>query len=161
MTNERAQQLQQSWENDARWTGIKRPYSAEEVIKLRGSIDIEQTLARRGSEKLWNLLNTEDFINALGALTGNQAMQQVKAGLKAIYLSGWQVAADANIAGQMYPDQSLYPANSVPQVVKRINQTLQRADQISFAEGKDDIDWFAPIVADAEAGFGVLLTYSN
>ncbi|MFD6441612.1 isocitrate lyase [Peribacillus sp. NPDC060186] len=154
MTNERAQQLQQSWENDARWTGIKRPYTAEEVIKLRGSIDIEQTLARRGSEKLWNLLKTEDFINALGALTGNQAMQQVKAGLKAIYLSGWQVAADANIAGQMYPDQSLYPANSVPQVVKRINQTLQRADQISFAEGKDDIDWFAPIVADAEAGFG-------
>ena len=154
MTNERAQQLQQSWENDARWTGITRPYSAEDVIKLRGSIDIEQTLARRGAEKLWNLLNTEDFINALGALTGNQAMQQVKAGLKAIYLSGWQVAADANLAGQMYPDQSLYPANSVPQVVKRINQTLQRADQISFAEGKDDIDWFAPIVADAEAGFG-------
>ncbi|WHY59434.1 isocitrate lyase [Peribacillus simplex] len=154
MMNERAQKLQQSWENDSRWTGIERPYTAEEVIKLRGSIDIEQTLARRGSEKLWNLLNTEDFINALGALTGNQAMQQVKAGLKAIYLSGWQVAADANIAGQMYPDQSLYPANSVPQVVKRINQTLQRADQISFAEGKDDIDWFAPIVADAEAGFG-------
>ncbi|MDO7487887.1 isocitrate lyase [Peribacillus frigoritolerans] len=154
MMNERAQKLQQSWENDSRWTGIKRPYTAEEVIKLRGSIDIEQTLARRGSEKLWNLLNTEDFINALGALTGNQAMQQVKAGLKAIYLSGWQVAADANIAGQMYPDQSLYPANSVPQVVKRINQTLQRADQISFAEGKNDIDWFAPIVADAEAGFG-------
>ncbi|TKH03279.1 isocitrate lyase [Peribacillus simplex] len=154
MMNERAQKLQQSWENDSRWTGIKRPYTAEEVIKLRGSIDIEQTLARRGAEKLWNLLNTEDFINALGALTGNQAMQQVKAGLKAIYLSGWQVAADANIAGQMYPDQSLYPANSVPQVVKRINQTLQRADQISFAEGKDDIDWFAPIVADAEAGFG-------
>lgn len=154
MMNERVQQLKQSWENDSRWTGIKRPYTAEEVIKLRGSIDIEQTLARRGSEKLWNLLNTEDFINALGALTGNQAMQQVKAGLKAIYLSGWQVAADANIAGQMYPDQSLYPANSVPQVVKRINQTLQRADQISFAEGKSDIDWFAPIVADAEAGFG-------
>ncbi|MDF1996019.1 isocitrate lyase [Peribacillus frigoritolerans] len=154
MMNERAQKLQQSWDNDSRWTGIKRPYTAEEVIKLRGSIDIEQTLARRGSEKLWNLLKTEDFINALGALTGNQAMQQVKAGLKAIYLSGWQVAADANIAGQMYPDQSLYPANSVPQVVKRINQTLQRADQISFAEGKNDIDWFAPIVADAEAGFG-------
>jgi isocitrate lyase len=154
MMNERAQKLQQNWENDSRWTGIKRPYTAEEVIKLRGSIDIEQTLARRGSEKLWNLLKTEDFINALGALTGNQAMQQVKAGLKAIYLSGWQVAADANIAGQMYPDQSLYPANSVPQVVKRINQTLQRADQISFAEGKNDIDWFAPIVADAEAGFG-------
>ncbi|MBX9954599.1 isocitrate lyase [Peribacillus simplex] len=154
MMNERVQKLQQSWENDSRWTGIKRPYTAEEVIKLRGSIDIEQTLARRGSEKLWNLLKTEDFINALGALTGNQAMQQVKAGLKAIYLSGWQVAADANISGQMYPDQSLYPANSVPQVVKRINQTLQRADQISFAEGKNDIDWFAPIVADAEAGFG-------
>ena len=154
MTNERVEQLKQSWENDSRWTGIKRTYTAEEVIKLRGSIDIEHTLARRGSEKLWNLLKQEDFINALGALTGNQAMQQVKAGLKAIYLSGWQVAADANIAGQMYPDQSLYPANSVPQVVKRINQTLQRADQISFAEGKDDIDWFAPIVADAEAGFG-------
>jgi isocitrate lyase len=154
MREERAKQLQQSWENDARWAGITRPYSAEEVIKLRGSIDIEHTLARRGSEKLWNLLHTEDYINALGALTGNQAMQQVKAGLKAIYLSGWQVAADANIAGQMYPDQSLYPANSVPQVVKRINQTLQRADQISYSEGNTDIDWFAPIVADAEAGFG-------
>ena len=154
MREERAKQLKQSWENDARWNGITRPYTAEEVIKLRGSIDIEHTLARRGSEKLWNLLQTEDYINALGALTGNQAMQQVKAGLKAIYLSGWQVAADANIAGQMYPDQSLYPANSVPQVVKRINQTLQRADQISFSEGKMDIDWFAPIVADAEAGFG-------
>lgn len=154
MTNERVEQLQQNWENDSRWTGIKRTYTAEEVIKLRGSLDIEHTLARRGAEKLWNLLKEEDFINALGALTGNQAMQQVKAGLKAIYLSGWQVAADANVAGQMYPDQSLYPANSVPQVVKRINQTLQRADQISFAEGKDDIDWFAPIVADAEAGFG-------
>ncbi|MEH6947735.1 isocitrate lyase [Bacillus sp. JJ634] len=154
MREERAKQLQQSWENDARWKGITRPYSAEDVIKLRGSIDIEHTLARRGSEKLWNLLHTEDYINALGALTGNQAMQQVKAGLKAIYLSGWQVAADANIAGQMYPDQSLYPANSVPQVVKRINQTLQRADQISYSEGNTDIDWFAPIVADAEAGFG-------
>lgn len=154
MREERAQQLKQSWENDARWNGITRPYTAEEVIKLRGSLDIEHTLARRGSEKLWNLLQTEDYINALGALTGNQAMQQVKAGLKAIYLSGWQVAADANIAGQMYPDQSLYPANSVPQVVKRINQTLQRADQISYSEGNTDIDWFAPIVADAEAGFG-------
>ena len=154
MREERAKQLQQSWENDARWTGITRPYSAEDVIKLRGSIDIEHTLARRGSEKLWNLLHTEDYINALGALTGNQAMQQVKAGLKAIYLSGWQVAADANLAGQMYPDQSLYPANSVPQVVKRINQTLQRADQISYSEGNNDVDWFAPIVADAEAGFG-------
>ncbi len=154
MREERAKQLQQIWENDARWTGITRPYSAEDVIKLRGSIDIEHTLARRGSEKLWNLLHTEDYINALGALTGNQAMQQVKAGLKAIYLSGWQVAADANLAGQMYPDQSLYPVNSVPQVVKRINQTLQRADQISYSEGNNDVDWFAPIVADAEAGFG-------
>jgi isocitrate lyase len=154
MREERAKQLQQSWENDARWKGITRTYTAEDVIKLRGSLDIEHTLARRGSEKLWNLLKTEDFISALGALTGNQAMQQVKAGLKAIYLSGWQVAADANIAGQMYPDQSLYPANSVPQVVKRINQTLQRADQIAYSEGNSEIDWFAPIVADAEAGFG-------
>ncbi|MEW8986947.1 MAG: isocitrate lyase, partial [Bacillus sp. (in: firmicutes)] len=133
---------------------ITRPYSAEEVLKLRGSIDIEYTLARRGSEKLWKLVNEEDFVNALGALTGNQAVQQVKAGLKAIYLSGWQVAADANLAGQMYPDQSLYPANSVPAVVKRINQALQRADQITHGEGDNSIDWFAPIVADAEAGFG-------
>lgn len=151
---ERINQLEQSWQNDARWNGIKRPYTAEEVINLRGSLDIEYTLAKRGSEKLWNLINTEDFVNALGALTGNQAMQQVKAGLKAIYLSGWQVAADANLSGHMYPDQSLYPANSVPQVVKRINQALQRADQIHFLEGNEEIDWFAPIVADAEAGFG-------
>lgn len=151
---ERINQLEQSWQNDARWNGITRPYSAEDVINLRGSLDIEYTLARRGSEKLWNLINTEDFVNALGALTGNQAMQQVKAGLKAIYLSGWQVAADANLSGHMYPDQSLYPANSVPQVVKRINQALQRADQIHFLEGNEEIDWFAPIVADAEAGFG-------
>ncbi|HEY9576202.1 MAG TPA: isocitrate lyase [Pseudobacillus sp.] len=154
MTNERVQQLQEQWENDKRWQGVTRPYSAEEVIKLRGSIDIEHTLARRGSEKLWNYLNKEDFINALGALTGNQAVQQVKAGLKAIYLSGWQVAADANLSGHMYPDQSLYPANSVPSVVKRINQALQRADQIAHMEGDDSIDYFAPIVADAEAGFG-------
>ncbi|KIL72399.1 isocitrate lyase [Bacillus badius] len=154
MTNERVQQLQEQWENDKRWQGVTRPYSAEEVIKLRGSIDIEHTLARRGAEKLWNYLNTEDFINALGALTGNQAVQQVKAGLKAIYLSGWQVAADANLSGHMYPDQSLYPANSVPSVVKRINQALQRADQIAHMEGDDSIDYFAPIVADAEAGFG-------
>ncbi|WP_077617193.1 isocitrate lyase [Bacillus sinesaloumensis] len=154
MTNERIQQLQESWEMDSRWKGIERPYSAEDVVRLRGSIDIEHTLARRGSEKLWNLLNTEDFINALGALTGNQAVQQVKAGLKAIYLSGWQVAADANLSGHMYPDQSLYPANSVPSVVKRINQALQRADQIQHLEGEGDTDWFAPIVADAEAGFG-------
>lgn len=154
MTDPRVQKLKESWENDERWKGITRPYTAEEVIKLRGSIDIEYTLARRGAEKLWKLLHTEDYINALGALTGNQAVQQVKAGLKAIYLSGWQVAADANLAGQMYPDQSLYPANSVPHVVKRINQALQRADQIHHLEGDDSIDWFAPVVADAEAGFG-------
>ncbi|MEQ2527783.1 isocitrate lyase [Bacillaceae bacterium CLA-AA-H227] len=154
MTNERVQQLQESWENDTRWKGIERPYTAEEVIKLRGSLDVEHTLARRGAEKLWKLVNTEDFVNALGALTGNQAVQQVKAGLKAIYLSGWQVAADANLSGHMYPDQSLYPANSVPSVVKRINQALQRADQITYLEGDESIDWFAPIVADAEAGFG-------
>ncbi|MBM4764542.1 isocitrate lyase [Bacillus sp. B15-48] len=154
MTDARVKQLQENWEMDSRWKGIERPYTAEEVIKLRGSIDIEYTLARRGAEKLWKLVNKEDFINALGALTGNQAVQQVRAGLKAIYLSGWQVAADANLSGQMYPDQSLYPANSVPSVVKRINQALQRADQITHSEGDDSIDWFAPIVADAEAGFG-------
>ncbi|MEK5443845.1 MULTISPECIES: isocitrate lyase [unclassified Fredinandcohnia] len=154
MTNKRVQKLQESWEMDSRWNGIERPYCAEDVIRLRGSIDIEHTLARRGSEKLWNLLHTEDYIHALGALTGNQAVQQVKAGLKAIYLSGWQVAADANLSGHMYPDQSLYPANSVPSVVKRINQALQRADQIQHLEGQGDTDWFAPIVADAEAGFG-------
>ncbi|MCM3669675.1 isocitrate lyase [Mesobacillus maritimus] len=154
MTDSRAKQLQESWEMDSRWKGIERPYSAEDVIKLRGSIDIEYTLARRGAEKLWKLVNEEDFVNALGALTGNQAVQQVKAGLKAIYLSGWQVAADANLSGHMYPDQSLYPANSVPSVVKRINQALQRADQITHSEGDDSIDWYAPIVADAEAGFG-------
>ena len=154
MTNSRAAQLQEAWEMDSRWKGITRPYTAEDVIKLRGSIDIEYTLARRGAEKLWKMLNEEDYINALGALTGNQAVQQVKAGLKAIYLSGWQVAADANLSGHMYPDQSLYPANSVPSVVKRINQALQRADQIHHSEGNHSIDWFAPIVADAEAGFG-------
>jgi isocitrate lyase len=140
--------------NDSRWRGIERPYSQADVERLRGSVIIEHTLARRGAKKLWNLLQTEDYVAALGALTGNQAVQQVKAGLKAIYVSGWQVAADANLAGQMYPDQSLYPANSVPAVVKRINQALQRADQIAHAEGKIDVDWFAPIVADAEAGFG-------
>jgi isocitrate lyase len=154
MTDQRVAQLQESWEMDSRWKGITRPYTAEDVIKLRGSVDIEHTLARRGSEKLWNLLHEEDYVNALGALTGNQAVQQVKAGLKAIYLSGWQVAADANLSGHMYPDQSLYPANSVPSVVKRINQALQRADQITHSEGDNSIDWFAPIVADAEAGFG-------
>lgn len=154
MTDERVKKLEESWKNEERWKGIKRPYTAEEVIKLRGSIDIEYTLAKRGAEKLWNYLQNEDYINALGALTGNQAVQQVKAGLKAIYLSGWQVAADANLAGQMYPDQSLYPANSVPHVVKRINQALQRADQVHHVEGDSSIDWFQPIVADAEAGFG-------
>ncbi|MET3194025.1 isocitrate lyase [Bacillus sp. OAE603] len=157
MTNNREKriaELQESWEFDSRWNGITRPYSAAEVIKLRGSIDIEHTLARRGSEKLWKLLNEENYVNALGALTGNQAIQQVKAGLKAIYLSGWQVAADANLSGQMYPDQSLYPANSVPAVVKRINQAFQRADQIQYVEGGEELDYFAPIVADAEAGFG-------
>ncbi len=142
------------WSHDPRWAGVERNYSLGDVRRLQGSVVIEHTLARRGAEKLWKLLQTEPFVPALGALTGNQAVQQVKAGLKAIYLSGWQVAADANLAGQMYPDQSLYPANSVPAVVKRINQALQRADQIAHAEGKDEIDWFVPIVADAEAGFG-------
>src|SRR5574342_1308855 len=151
MTQDRVKQLQESWELDSRWNGVERTYSAEEVIKLRGSVDIEYTLARRGAEKLWKLVNEEDFVNALGALTGNQAVQQVKAGLKAIYLSGWQVAADANLSGQMYPDQSLYPANSVPEVVRKINQTLLRADQIHHAEGKNGIYWLAPIVAAAAA----------
>lgn len=150
---EAIQQIEQSW-NTERFKGITRPYSAEDVYRLRGSVQIEHTLARLGAERLWNLLHTEHHIKALGALTGNQAIQQVKAGLKAIYLSGWQVAADANLSGQMYPDQSLYPANSVPHVVKRINQALQRADQIDQAEGGTDTYWFAPIVADAEAGFG-------
>jgi isocitrate lyase len=154
MNNQRIQKLEESWKNEKRWNGITRPYSAEDVIRLRGSIDIEHTLARKGAEKFWNLLQTEKYIHALGALTGNQAVQQAKAGLKAVYLSGWQVAADANLSGNMYPDQSLYPANSVPHVVKRINQALQRADQIQHLEGKGDIDYFLPIIADAEAGFG-------
>lgn len=151
------QALQQEWDTNPRWKGVVRNYTAEDVVNLRGSITIEHTLAKRGAEKLWDLVNNEPFVNALGALTGNQAMQQVKAGLKAIYLSGWQVAGDANLAGEMYPDQSLYPANSVPMVVRRINNTFQRADQIQWSEGKDDIDFFAPIVADAEAGFGGVL----
>jgi isocitrate lyase len=151
------QALTKDWAENPRWKNVKRNFSAEEVVRLRGSVQIDHTLAKRGSEKLWNLLHTEPFVNALGALTGNQAMQQVKAGLKAIYLSGWQVAGDANLAGEMYPDQSLYPANSVPMVVKRINNTFQRADQIQWSEGKNDIDFFAPIVADAEAGFGGVL----
>src|SRR5712675_3057710 len=145
------------WANNPRWKGISRNYSVSDVRRLQGNVIIEHTLARRGAEKLWSLLQAEPFINALGALTGNQALQQVKAGPKSIYLSGWQVAADANLAGQMYPDQSLYPANSVPAVVKRINQTLQRADEIHHAEGDDSIDWLEPIVADAEAGFGGVL----
>jgi isocitrate lyase len=146
--------MRNSNEAEARWRGITRPYSPADVERVRGSLRIEHTLARRGAEKLWQLLLNEDYVAALGAVTGNQAMQQVKAGLKAIYVSGWQVAADANLAGQMYPDQSLYPANSVPALVRRINQALQRADQIYHVEGKMDIDWFAPIVADGEAGFG-------
>ena len=146
--------IEREWFNHPRWEGITREYSAEDVLRLRGSVDIKYTLAEMGAERLWDLLNTEPFVNALGALTGNQAIQQVRAGLKAIYLSGWQVAADANLAGHMYPDQSLYPSNSVPQVVKRINQALQRADQIDHVEGRSGTHWFAPIIADAEAGFG-------
>jgi isocitrate lyase len=152
-----ADDLQKQWDTDPRWKGLKRDYTATDVVRLRGSVQEEHTLARRGAEKLWNLINNEDYINALGALTGNQAVQQVRAGLKAIYLSGWQVAGDANLAAQTYPDQSLYPANSVPAVVRRINNALARADQITWSEGKTDVDWFAPIVADAEAGFGGVL----
>ena len=146
--------IERDWETDPRWEGITREYTAEDVLRLRGSIDVEYTLAELGAERLWRLMQEEPYIHSLGALTGNQAVQQVRAGLKAIYLSGWQVAADANLAGHMYPDQSLYPSNSVPQVVKRINQALQRADQIDSVEGKNGTYWFAPIVADAEAGFG-------
>src|SRR5687768_7780287 len=149
--------IERDWENNPRWNGITRDYTAEDVLRLRGSIDIEYTLAELGAQRLWELFQSEPYVSALGALTGNQAIQQVKAGLKAIYLSGWQVAADANLAGHMYPDQSLYPSNSVPQVVKRINQALQRADQIDSVEGKNGTHWFAPIVADAEAGFGGVL----
>jgi isocitrate lyase len=151
-----ASEIANQWHADARWKNIQRPYSSEDVVKLRGSVQIEHTLARLGAERLWWLLQHESYVPALGALTGNQAVQQVKAGLKAIYLSGWQVAADANDAGQMYPDQSLYPADSVPNVVRKINNSLMRADQIHHMDGKDDTYWFAPIVADAEAeaGFG-------
>jgi isocitrate lyase len=152
-----AEQLKKTWATDPRWAGIQRGYSAEEVVRLRGTVAVEHSLARLGAEKLWKYLGEKPFVNALGALTGNQAMQQVKAGLNAIYLSGWQVAADANVAGEMYPDQSLYPANSVPLVVKRINNTLLRADQLHHAEGNDSIDFLQPIVADAEAGFGGVL----
>ncbi len=157
-----AQKLQKDWSENPRWRGIKRGYTAADVVRLRGSLQPEHTLAKRGAEKLWNLVNTEPFVNSLGALTGNQALQQAKAGLKAVYLSGWQVAGDANLAGEMYPDQSLYPANSVPQVVNRINNTLTRADQIQWMEGLNPgdpgyVDYFLPIVADAEAGFGGVL----
>jgi len=148
--------LNYEWANNPRWKGIERPYTAEDVLRLRGSVQVEHTLARLGAERLWELLHTEPYVNALGAVTGNQAVQQVQAGLKAIYVSGWQVAADANNAGQMYPDQSLYPADSVPNLCRRINSALQRADQVHHAEGKvaPGQTWFAPLVADAEAGFG-------
>src|SRR3982751_3693958 len=149
--------IRKDWNENPRWQGVKRGYTAEDVYRLRGSLMVEHTLARRGAEKLWNLMHQRPFVNSLGAMTGNQAMQQVKAGVPAIYLSGWQVAADANDSLSMYPDQSLYAVSSVPTVVKRINNTLQRCDQIDHAEGKTDVDWFAPIVADAEAGFGGVL----
>jgi len=152
-----ADELRKTWRDSPRWRGIERPYSAEDVVRLRGTIAVEHSIARLTSEKLWRYVNEKPFVNSLGALTGNQAMQQVKAGLDAIYLSGWQVAGDANLAGEMYPDQSLYPADSVPAVVRRINATLKRADELHHAEGDDSIDWFKPIVADAEAGFGGVL----
>jgi isocitrate lyase len=152
---EHARQIEQDWQTNARWKGITRPYSADEVVKLSGSVKIDYTLARLGANRFWDLLQREPYVSALGAMTGNQAIQQVQAGLKAIYLSGWQVAADANLAGQMYPDQSLYPADSVPAAVKKINNALLRADQIhTVSESDEDIHWLAPIIADAEAGFG-------
>jgi isocitrate lyase len=151
------EELNEEWTNNPRWKGVDRPYTVSEVARLRGTVGVEHTLARQGAEKLWQSINSESFVNALGALTGNQAVQQVRAGLKAIYLSGWQVAADANSAGQMYPDQSLYPVDSVPNVIRRINSALLRADQLHHAEGDDSIDWLQPIVADAEAGFGGVL----
>jgi isocitrate lyase len=153
-TNGKAGKTRNEWANDGRWLGVMRPYTPEDVARISGSIRIDYTLARLGAERLWKLLHAEPFVAALGAMTGNQAIQQVKAGLKAIYVSGWQVAADANDAGQMYPDQSLYPADSVPNLVRRINNALMRADQIQNAEGKNDLYWFAPMIADAEAGFG-------
>ena len=153
-TKSRIEQIEHDWSTNPRWRNIARPYSAEEVVKLRGSLDIEYTVARRGAEKLWHKLHNQPYVGALGALTGNQAIQEIQAGLEAIYLSGWQVAADANLSGQMYPDQSLYPANSVPMVVRRINNAFMRRDQIQSVSGEGNIDWFAPIIADAEAGFG-------
>ena len=152
-----ATELEKSWKTDARWAGVSRGYTAQDVVRLRGSIPIDYSIARITAEKLWRYMREKPFVNALGALTGNQAMQQVKAGLDAIYLSGWQVAGDANLSGQMYPDQSLYPADSVPAVVRRINNTLRRADELHHAEGNSSIDWLKPIVADAEAGFGGVL----
>ena len=149
--------LRHDWQHNPRWRGVSRAYTPEEVIRLRGTIGVDHTIARLTATKLWKSLHDKPFVNALGALTGNQAMQQVKAGLDAIYLSGWQVAGDANLAGQMYPDQSLYPADSVPAAVRRINNCLRRADEIHHAEGDDSIDWLKPIVADAEAGFGGVL----
>jgi isocitrate lyase len=149
-----AAELDQYWQSDPRWSGIRRPYKADDVVRLRGSVQIEYTLARLGAERLWNLLHTEPYVPALGTLTGNQAVEQIQAGLKAIYVSGWQIAADGNLAGQMYPDQSLYPANSVPAAVRAINAALARADQIQTREGAGEIHWYAPIVADGEAGFG-------
>src|ERR1700683_3283774 len=149
-----ADELERSWRESPRWRGISRGYDARAVARLRGTIAVEHTIARLTAEKLWRYLNEKPFVNALGALTGNQAMQQVKAGLDAIYLSGWQVAGDAHLSGEMYPDQSRYPADSVPAVVRRINNTLRRADEIHHAEGDDTIDWLKPIVEDAEAGFG-------
>src|SRR5690554_4065509 len=146
--------LEREWSQSPRWHGVKRGYGAEEVLRLRGMVRIEHTLARRGAEKLWRLLNSDRPVCALGALTGNQAIQEVQAGLEAIYCSGWQVAGDGNSAGEMYPDQSLYPADSVPKMVERINNALIRTDEIHALAGDDSIDWFAPIVADAEAGFG-------
>ncbi len=146
--------ISREWADAERWTGIRRPYSEMDVLRLRGSLEIECTLARRGAERLWRALRDTDFVRALGALSGGQAVQMVKAGLQSIYVSGWQVAADGNVAGQVYPDQSLYPSNSVPQMVRRINQALLRADQVNHAEGKNGIDWLVPLVADAEAGFG-------
>lgn len=153
-TSEKINQLITDWTTNPRWKNIERPYTAEQVLKLSGSVKIDYSLARLGAERLWSLLHSEQYVGALGALTGNQAVQQVQAGLKAIYLSGWQVAADANLSGNMYPDQSLYPADSVPAVVKRINNALLRADQIQTVQGESDVHWLAPIVADAEAGFG-------
>ena len=152
-----AQDIQKDWDTNPRWKNVKRDYTAEEVVKLSGSVNIEYSLAKQGAEKLWNEINNSDFVNALGALTGNQAMQQAKAGLRAVYLSGWQVAGDANTGMQMYPDQSLYPVDSVPSVVKRINNSLRRADQLNIAEGNEPVDYMLPIVADAEAGFGGVL----